>query len=227
MGYGTKRWQYKLTVVVSTPEGLKTGTTVRELSGNLQPPIMTGRYLVMNLARGEALVVDLGERGFFFAPLTGLYADNQILQKVFPEQCGGMGAKEDAACKLNFYAAHKATAPKIIDPEFYPSFVYFKDINDLSSKESLLQMGDCIDPKWKKCIHKDRFEEVFGQGVRLESVTLEMTDEPVRFKNASYMPWFEKREQSATGEQIMQGAYEIGTDKKIFPQGFRVDYRPD
>src|ERR1700722_17123777 len=68
-------WRYKMTVTVETPEGVKMGSAVREVT----------RYRVFNLTtkwtyrfkvRGEAIVIDLGKRGTLFPLLVGsVWAD--------------------------------------------------------------------------------------------------------------------------------------------------------
>lgn len=194
MGYGDKVWRYKITIAVQTPEGLKTGSSIREISGNLQPPILTGRHLVTHSARGEAVVVDLGKRGLIFAPLIGRYGDNRIVADTFPNNCERMQAKKEAACVINFYTAGKQTAPKKLDEWDYPLFVNFADINDPKTIQRVLDMKPCPRSKqWstyeKLCIEKDYFEEFYGAGVYLESVTIEMTKEPLVYKIINYLPW--------------------------------------
>lgn len=57
-------WRYKMTVTVETPEGIKTGSAVREISNSLQgnnwPDVGNPAGV-----RGEAVVVDLSKRGVF------------------------------------------------------------------------------------------------------------------------------------------------------------------
>lgn len=61
------KYKYKAVVTVSTPEGDKTGASVREASMYTERSILpdqgVGRY---NIVKGEAVVVDLGARGVLF-----------------------------------------------------------------------------------------------------------------------------------------------------------------
>src|SRR4051812_15423843 len=65
-------FRYKMTVTVTTPEGDKTGSAVREVSVthglHLTPEMQPAVHL-----KGEAVVVDLGSRGVLFALLNGYY----------------------------------------------------------------------------------------------------------------------------------------------------------
>ena len=66
--YVSGTWRYRITVEVETPEGIKTGSAVREVS-NAASSIRFGfpESTSPPEVRGEAVVVDLGERGVLFA----------------------------------------------------------------------------------------------------------------------------------------------------------------
>ena len=59
-------WRYEVTITVDTPEGVKTGSAVHEISNSKG---LFGFPDAGNPAdiEGEAVVVDLGERGVLFA----------------------------------------------------------------------------------------------------------------------------------------------------------------
>ncbi len=62
-------WRYRMTVTVETPEGLKTGSAVREIVAiKVHGTKVSGSAKV---SKGEAVVVDLGKRGVLFALITG------------------------------------------------------------------------------------------------------------------------------------------------------------
>jgi len=67
-------WNYKLTLVVETPEGQVVGSAVRKVSAQRDPVILqwipASGYGHAGV-KGEAVVVDLGQRGVLFALLTG------------------------------------------------------------------------------------------------------------------------------------------------------------
>ncbi len=187
-------WRYKMTVIVETPEGLKSGSAVREVSAIREPkifPEQKGGYA--GLKYGEAVVVDLGERGVLFALLNGYrlgydHAANLPFY-VFPSKYGGTTPEG-----LKYYSTLKA-GPVDISPELYPLFVHFKDSDDSKTVELVLEMEPCTNPQisvrndYSRCITKDHFAEIYGAGVRLKSVTVEMTDEEVtRGVVGRYMP---------------------------------------
>lgn len=174
-------WRYKMTVTVETPEGIKSGYAVREMSNSrskheINLPQATHPAKVV----GEAVVVDLGKHGKLLALMNG-YAygpdhANTILYKIFPSGSGGNSAEG-----IRFYRDLKA-GPKAMTPGQYPVLVMFKDINDPKTVTSVMDIEKDVSKGWHQAeyiVKADRFEELFGKGVRLKEITMEMTEEPV------------------------------------------------
>lgn len=191
-------WCYKMTVTVETPEGLITGSAVREVRVQRGwSPLSEMRPKVS--LRGEAVVVDLGERGVLFALLKGAglggtdYA-SRLPFYVFPSPRGGTTPEG-----IRYYSNLKA-GPVELEPNWYPNLVYFKDINDPESVAGARDFISCSS-EHKECgtrtrggIHFDTMEDAFGSGVKLKSITIEMTKEAVtRGIVDRYLPWLEER----------------------------------
>jgi hypothetical protein len=65
-------YKYRMTVEVSTPEGIKTGSSVIEVTTHQWPKFLSGitaGNTTESSAVGEAPFVDLGARGMLFATL--------------------------------------------------------------------------------------------------------------------------------------------------------------
>lgn len=177
--YVSGTWRYKMTVAVETPEGLKTGSAVREISNSdsslafeLTQSVNPGEL------KGEAVVVDLGSRGKLFALLSGYkrgpdYAEDVVFD-VFPYDGG-----YSTAAGIRHYRSLK-DAKATLTPTDYPVLVMFKDIKDPKTVTSVLEMETENQgyPKQFR-IKADHFEELFGKGVKLKEITIEMTDEKV------------------------------------------------
>ncbi|MEZ0260944.1 MAG: hypothetical protein ACAH80_08040, partial [Alphaproteobacteria bacterium] len=176
--YPSGTWRYKMTVTVATPEGIKTGSAVREVAVQLVPQITPEMKPSITLA-GEAVIVDLGERGILFALLKGYKMTDHA--KVLPFYVFPSAAVPLEKDGLSFYSSLKA-GPKEVEPQFYPMFVHFRDTKDPKTVESLIEMEECPGRHaWPEplCVKANHFEAMFGKGVYLKSVTLEMTDEAV------------------------------------------------
>lgn len=188
----TGTWRYKITVEVETPEGIKAGSAVREISvqrGISLTPEMTAQ---VNF-KGEAVVVDLGERGILFALLTSA--------KTIPFYTFPSGVGYTTVEGIDYYR-HLKAGPKELGAREYPMFVRFRDLQDPktvgrvvhsdSLKNSILK----FDPNYPV----DTFEEAFGKDVKLKSIFIEMTDEPAVVENVvKILPWFLNRQLYTAG----------------------------
>lgn len=196
--YVSGTWRYKTTIVVETPEGLKSGSAVRKVSNARLGlfhllPIPAGNPASVI---GEAVVVDLGSRGKLFGLLKGYHlGDNyghSIVYSVFRTSVGG-STKEG----IRYYRSLK-NAKAVLEPKFYPVLVTFTDINDPKTVKSVMEI------KWgDDKISGDHFEELFGKGVKLKEIIIETTDEPVTWEIKQVLPWLSVRSK--------QGGY-IGGD---------------
>ena len=67
IAYPSATWRYKMTVTVETPEGIKTGSAVREVHVRTEPDILPEAATMHFSVKGEAVVVDLGHGKYLFA----------------------------------------------------------------------------------------------------------------------------------------------------------------
>ncbi|MCP4183593.1 MAG: hypothetical protein GY761_09790 [Hyphomicrobiales bacterium] len=159
--YPTYTWNQKLTLEVETPEGVKSGSSVIEARVVYQPTLGFPEGKGMsNHWRGEATIVDLGQKRFLFAllghPVNEAQATfkNSILQD------------PDARYPVISYSKLVRLRQKAVVPfSHLPLLVTFTDINDPASVKR-------VDP-YDLAAH-------FGAGVKLKAATLEITGEPVK-----------------------------------------------
>jgi hypothetical protein len=193
VGYPSAKLRYKMTVEVETPEGVKTGSSIREISMVSRPMLLgESNDTHVKLEKGEAVVVDLGQRGVLFALLRGNGIDAiWTLLRAFPSGCGEGAVSR---CAIRYYSSLKAGEKSRLSSRYYPMFITFEDLNDPKSVKNVLEMKVCHDPETgirdnSRCVEKDRFEETFGQGVRLRSVEVEVTDADIEFTVHKVLPW--------------------------------------
>ncbi len=170
-------WNYRVTVEVETPEGIKTGSAVRQLqvwsNYALNPDVGSYQYKVL----GEAVVIDLGERGALFG-LIGA-SSYEFLTAFFGR--GGNGEKE-------IYEASKFKIGRKVEVDEYFLRMYaFEDI-DIPSSVKLVK-GYKLNSETKKTEPADNFEMLFGKGIRLHRITLEVTNDPVTRRIGNILPW--------------------------------------
>jgi hypothetical protein len=194
--YPSATIRYKMTVEVETPEGIKTGSAVREISMVSRPMRIGDRNDThVKLNKGEAVVVDLGQRGVLFA-LMGKGTDPVwTLLNAFPSPCAEGAVSR---CSLKYYSSLKLGERTPLQTRYYPMLVTFEDLNNPKSVKSILEMKPCPDPVTgisnnSRCIEKDRFKEIFGQDVWLRSVMVEVTQAPVSSVIDKWLPWLDTR----------------------------------
>jgi hypothetical protein len=154
-GCGEKvSWKQKLTVTVETPEGIKTGQAVQRVRSTYTGPSTIGGNEVQYSMTGEAVVVSLAEGRYLFGLLSG------------PELARGAFGDRLPAGRLEYLQSMRTLKGAIATllRDDYPLLVTFADIADPASVQR-------VDP--------DDLAASFGPGYRLQSITLEITDEPV------------------------------------------------
>jgi hypothetical protein len=164
-------WRQKLTVVVETPNGEVSGSSVTEITkrdqrGNWFFPDARGVY---SEVKGEAVAVEVLPGKWLFALLDGREdGKGKVEYLVYPAfaldkatDANGRRSYEAAMAKLH---AQPLDTPAMIPASDYPLMVTFDDIND---------------PASVKRVDSSDLAAGFGPGVSLKAVTLEITDEPV------------------------------------------------
>lgn len=163
--------RYRMTVSVDTPEGIRTGSAVRQM--NLEQGQKGSGWVV-----GEAVVVDLGSRGTLFALMDG----------------SNIGWGISYAASADFRGLRDKNTPIgtkwTMTPREYPVLVAFKDINDPKTLRSLLEIKN-NGPRYGRdyIIASDHFEELFGSGIKLKEITVERTNDPITTGIEKYLPW--------------------------------------
>ncbi len=185
--YVSGTWRYKMTVVVETPEGTKTGSAVREVSNSASSVKLIDLPQATNPAkvRGEAVVVDLGKRGVLFA-LISEKSDDEFYQ-AFPVPKGAPATADG----IKYYNSLKIGSKAVIDPTVYPGYptlITLTDIKDIKSVKELMQW-EWIDGKYpvRYRLKEDNFEKFFGKGVMLKEISIEIVDEPLTWIAGSYL----------------------------------------
>ncbi len=156
--------RYRMTVEVDTPEGVKSGFSVREMglsTDNIMRP-------ASGSLKGEAVAVDLPGGQVLFALLTGGDGDAD-----YAMQIGGRAGVWEHDGPVELYpTAPKTTGLERTDP--LPMLVRFRDHND---------------PKSVERIGPEALDRAFVPGVRLKRIAIEATDESVTTGIGDRLGW--------------------------------------
>ncbi|MGB3317158.1 MAG: hypothetical protein WBB85_22450 [Albidovulum sp.] len=168
-------WRQKMTVTVETPAGEVSGSSVSAVSWQEHavrfPDGMGWHYNVT----GEAVVVEVTPGRYLFALIEGPSAN--YLGSVAPASIAGRKGRVINPDLFDEVRDKRDRAAGVIAvPDYqYPMMVTFADIADPASVA-------LVDP--------DDLAASFGPGVRLKSVTLEVTDAPVtEGRLEARLPW--------------------------------------
>ena len=157
------RYRFKMTIEVETPEGIRSGSSVYEVTAqNLQAmlPDETDRSWS---TKGEAVAVDLPGGVTLFALLkTGaMHGDMASLSMAALDPAFNNDVVESAE---RIATGQGIISPAIVKPSDYPLLVWFPDIKD---------------PRSVAQVAPDDLAASFGAGYRLKVITVQLTNEPV------------------------------------------------
>lgn len=198
--YPTYTYRYKMTVEVDTPEGVKSGSSVIEVTTRQWPEsikgLSSGHYNNMSI-EGESVFIDLGNgKNLVTLLATGQYAQDYRDVERFPARAFlGLGHQESYqnlglkwAKRLVNMVGQKAS----LRPEHRPTLVTFSDVNDPESIQ-LVYASEVLEYRekrpsprmFKSSVVADHFEYIFGKGYALKDITIEITNENPTDKQVS------------------------------------------
>lgn len=186
-------YRYKETVVVETPQGIRTGSTVIEVrmykEGQSNP---FARGAIHGQFKGEAAEVDLPNGRALFALLTspsnygwakGAY---QMLAQLTPEEMAQPYDPDNTGFDIQYRRAMALKGPQIL-PRMMPSAAPSHE--PVSAYPWLVTFGNMTDPTSVRAVDPDNLAASFGHGYKLRAIVLEKTDEPVGARIQKALVW--------------------------------------
>jgi hypothetical protein len=183
---GGLSYNYKLTVDVETPDGIRRSSSVIASLGSRRIPGFGGLGGSGPRAKGEAVAVDLPNGQTLFALLRGEndadWAGSIHLRQAAlnwddyetPDEYYDALRSDRTVYAIKRWGKMEGTnRPPYGD---YPMLVTFKDVADPTSVEK-------VDP--------DDLAATFGAGYRLKAITVQVTDEPVTTGIEKRLGWLE------------------------------------
>lgn len=168
----TYSYRFKLTVEVSTPEGMRSGSSVYEVFAKNLNPILPDEADRTWSTKGEAVAVDLPQGQTLFALLkTGaIHGDMASLSMAALDPAFNNDVVESVT---RISLQQGITSPAVVKRSDGPLLARFKNPNDPKSIE-------IVDP--------DNLAAAFGDGFSLNRILLEITDLPVTSSIKSRLP---------------------------------------
>lgn len=163
-------YRVRMTVVVDTPAGQRSGSSVLEISASRL--VQGFRWLGAESAgasfRGEAAVVELADGPIFMLISGSLKTPITAAFEKFSDPDGFI----EAVAKLG--RRDQVGRRAILPPKDYTKFVRFRNIADPSSVEEL---------------NLENLHQNLGNNASLKEVTLQITNERVQEKIIKILPW--------------------------------------
>jgi hypothetical protein len=179
LAYPNYSHRFRLTIEVETPEGSRAASSVMESvlvdNGYLPTP---GRRFNLNF-KGEAVFVDLGQGQNLVGTLRFAKGNDDGMTMLALKAWGLAGSQKD------WSTISAATGSKILAGDLIPYLVSFTDLND---------------PKTVRMVRPEEFADVFGPGIRLAKVSLEITEAPVTSFIESKLPWVSRLKGTLGGQ---------------------------
>lgn len=174
----TYSYRYRITVVVETPEGLKTGSAVHETivsKSNIDLGDISAKRGMRT--RGEAVAVDLPGGATLFVLLPEPNLTQAVLDPEWKndwvESAKRIGGGDTPEGPLAMTPGNQTD--RFAKPTGYPTLVRFRNIDDPTTVE-------VVDPA--------NLAVSFGPGARLTRITLEVTDDAVTSGIEKRLPSF-------------------------------------
>jgi len=207
----TPDYRYRLTVEVETPKGLKTGSSVIEITQNMGRSAGTGfGKMIMRRPRGEAVAIDLPSGRTLFALLRSendIEWAEHVMQMLAPKTPGEPW--EEAFDNVLFIKG-KVEVPRIW--RLHPAW------DEVSAYPMLVTFGDLDDPTSVAEVNPDDLAANFGVGVKLKRITVELTDDPVTSGIEERLGWFDASFKKYTKDEFPKG-FPVGDFKGLFKKG--------
>lgn len=162
-GFQDWTWHQKLTVVVETPRGEITASSVTVAEWEMPPKWFkigdSGGGGGAGTLKGEAVVLEVVPGRYLFVLLKGYSPETAVFVLADPP-LSGYGREE---FRRGLDGLETSVEPRELPREAYPIFA---------------TIDDPTNPSTLKQIDADRLDTAFGAGVRLKSVLISVSDEP-------------------------------------------------
>jgi hypothetical protein len=214
LGFHHWAWQQKLTVVVDTPYGPRSGSSVIAVTLKIDPKwagLGDSAGSAKWTFKGEAVAVEVVPSKYLFALIRGNdgqgYDGSTAIEVLLSKRKPGAVDKGEYFARLDAFEKSRQTIS--LPPDKYPLLVSFRDP---STPLSVISAGP------------SDFSDVFGPGYSLRSVTLSFVDEEVTEGIVDpILPWLnEYKGRTLDGKTIVTREAANQLANSLSPYNFRT-----
>lgn len=170
-GYPVYSYRYRMTVIVDVSGQLRSGSSVIEVRTSKQPRITPETRVLNESVEGDAVFVNLDGKKNLIAALASANegVDLGFTKTLVPSHFHLNLFEDGALIQLSQLRGRWELSGRDL-----PLFIALSDLTD---------------PKTARLVKPDEFGQVFGSGIRLREVTIEMTTDPVTREISAKLPW--------------------------------------
>lgn len=163
-------YRYRMTVVIETPAGVRSGSSVVEVSAHSGGFLSSTSYV--RRATGEAVFIDLPGGITVFALLTSP-GDGYDAAAVYAERAYASAVPPGNDWRAEIQLLKKQSRPAELPPAAYPRLIVFREPGDARTVEVL---------------DSSNLAASLGPGVRLRRIEIAITDDPVTSGISNRLP---------------------------------------
>lgn len=209
INYPTCTFRYKLTAEVMTPEGLKTGSSVIEVSYSSTSPIPNPGRWRLDMLSGEAVFVDLYNGKNLFVTL-GNYESGRLSSgwKLPPPQ-GRLDIQDQSDDTFDYSKMNGALSALWLPIKFYKLGRTPGKEDIMAQRVSKMRGAPPIDiplknlptvvtfdniknPNSIRVVDVENSSKTLGDGYEIKRVSIELTNEDVTHRIRGVLPWLSK-----------------------------------
>jgi hypothetical protein len=222
--YPTCTFRYKLTAEVMTPEGLKTGSSVIEVSYSSTSPIpnpgrwrldrLSGEAVFVNLHQGKNLFVTLGNyesgrpfRGWTL-PYPGSHLDTQSQSDDMFDYSKMNGALSALWLPIKFYelgrtpGKEREMQQRVTKMRGTPPIVV-----PLQNLPTVVTFDNVKDPNSIHVVDVENSTKTLGDGYEIKRASIELTNEDITHRIRDVLPWLSNYPEPTVLRRLKSGDF--------------------
>ncbi|MDX3885110.1 MAG: hypothetical protein QHC65_11860 [Sphingomonas sp.] len=199
---GGNSYRFKMTVEVDTPQGLRTGSSVYEVTAFKTSELITGGSSSDSILKGEALAVDLPGGQTLFALLKTVNPMREDLALMSMAALDPAFRNDRTESTKRIASGNGVRSPSEVNRSDYPLLVTFRDLDDPETVERV------ADPS--------NLAATFGPGYALRQITVQVTNEPVTSGILRKLPWLPNVYDMLRGKDFRPKGIPLGNFKGLF-----------
>lgn len=199
---GGNTYRFRMTVAVDTPQGVRTGSSVYEVTAGNTGGILPEEAKRDWSVKGEAVAVNLpGGRTLFALLKTGAHFDDMMGLSMATLHPDFKGAGYDVVGVARELARGAWPGPAEVAAEDYPMLVTFDDVSN---------------PMSIRRVYPSNLAATLGGGVRIKVITAELSNDSIPAEIVTHLDWLPRVYELVRGKEFQPRDIPVGDFQRLF-----------